>query len=139
MKPAVQPPPWLSLNAIAFLGIFLAGAGLIAVMYHFTRPGPVDQSRWAERTKNLTELEAQNKELLEHYGWVNQTRGVVRLPLDRALELTAKEWQNPAFGRSNLLARLEKALPPLPAPATNAPAGTNPPVATNPPPSAAKP
>jgi hypothetical protein len=129
MKAPVHSTLKVAANAAAFAGVFVVVAGLIGIMYHYTRPGPVDQARWVERTANLAELNAHNKDLLENYGWVNPSRGVVRLPVDRALELTVKEWQDPAAGRSNLLARMERALPPTPAPATtNAPAGTNPPL-----------
>ncbi|MCX6903856.1 MAG: hypothetical protein NTW03_10360 [Verrucomicrobia bacterium] len=92
-------------------------------MYHYTQPSPPDQVYWAERKRNLAELKARDRDLLENYGWLDEQRGLVRLPISRAMELTAREWQNPAVARSNLLFRVEKAAPPpAPAPATNAPA-----------------
>ena len=41
-------------------------------------------------------------------------KGIVRLPVQRAVELTLQEWQNPGAARSNLISRVEKAtaLPP---------------------------
>jgi hypothetical protein len=115
----------LIVNVVSVLGTFFILAGLIYLMYHYTRTGEVDRARWAERTKNLAELRAANQEQLENYGWIDQKQDRVRLPVARAMELTVSEWQNPAAGRSNLLARLEKALPPLPAGATNISAATN--------------
>jgi hypothetical protein len=121
----------LAINAVAIVGVFLIMAGLVWLMYHYTRPAPVDQARWTERKRNLAELNAQNQELLENYGWIDQGRGIARLPVARALELTVKEWRNPAAARTNLLARLERAVP-APASAspeaqkTNVPAGGNP-------------
>lgn len=114
--------------AVAVTVIFFLMAGAIWLMYHYTQPGPVEETRWAERAKNLAELNAKNKEGLESFGWVSQDRGVVRLPITRAMELTAKEWQNPAAGRAGLIARMEKALPPMPQTpaAANAPAGPKP-------------
>lgn len=109
------------LNATAVLGIFLIMAGLIWLMYHYTQPLPPDQAHWAERKRNLAELNARDRDLLQNYAWLDEPRGLVRLPISRAMELTAKEWQNPAAARSNLLFRVEQAAPP-PAPATNAPA-----------------
>ena len=109
-------------NALAFTGVFLTLAALIALMYHYAQPAPLDQAHWTERQKNLAELKAQNAEALDSYGWVDQSRGAVRLPVDRALELTILEWQNPDQGRSNMLARLERLAPAVPSAKTNAPA-----------------
>ena len=33
----------------------------------------------------------------------------MRIPIDRAVELSLKLWQDPAAARSNLIARVEKA------------------------------
>jgi len=113
--------PWnVAFNAIAMIGVLLIMLGLVLVMYHYTRPAPVDETRTAERRKNLAELNAQTKDVLEHYAWIDQTKGLVRLPVARAMELAANEWQQPAVARSNLLWRLERAAPPPPvAPPTN--------------------
>jgi hypothetical protein len=111
--------PKLAVNVFSLLGSFFILAGLIYLMYYYTRAGAVDRAHWVERTKNLAELRAANQEQLETYGWIDQKRDRARLPVSRAMELTVAEWQNPAAGRSNLLARLEKATPPLPAGATN--------------------
>jgi hypothetical protein len=121
----------VAINAIAAGGMLLILAALIWVMYHVAPPPRVDEAHWAERKRNLAELSAQNLDLLENYGWIDQNKGVVRLPIDRAIELTIKEWQNPAVARSNMIVRADFAAPPVPAtnaPATNAP-GTVP--ATN--------
>jgi len=120
--------PNVTVRAAAVVAIFLLMSAAIWLMYHYTRPGPVEETRWAERAKNLAELNAKNTEALENLGWVSQEREVVRLPIVRAMELTVKEWQNPAAGHAGLIARMEKALPPLPQTpaATNAPAGPKP-------------
>jgi hypothetical protein len=119
----------IAANAVGILGTFLIVAGLIWVMYHYTQAPAVEEAHWAERQKNLADLTAQNKELLGTPAWIDQRRGVVRLPIDRAMELTASEWQNPALGRSNLLARLAQGTPPASTATTNSPAATNTPPA----------
>lgn len=97
-----------AINALALTGLLLIMVGLVWVMYHYTRPEPVDQAHVAERYKNLAELNAQSKDVLENYAWIDPVKGLVRLPVARAMELTVSEWQNPAAGRSNLLWRLGK-------------------------------
>ena len=45
----------------------------------------------AERAALLAEQRAKAKEAATTYGWVDQSAGVVRLPVDRAIALTVKE------------------------------------------------
>ena len=120
-------------NVAGVLGVLTIMAGLIGIMYYYTRPPAVDQARWAERKRNLNELNAQNREILDNYAWVDKARGTVRLSLDRAMELTVQEWQNPAAARVAMAAYLEKYVP-VPALTTNAVGGSTNAPATNAPP-----
>jgi hypothetical protein len=88
-------------------------------MFHYTRPAPLGEDRAAVRRKALMELRASNHDVLEnpHYVWQDPAKGVVRMPIDRAVELALKLWQNPASARSNLIARVEKATAVAPPPA----------------------
>lgn len=45
----------------------------------------------AERKARLAELRTTEQAAATTYGWVDQPKGVVRLPLDRAIELTARD------------------------------------------------
>jgi len=89
-------------------------AALVWAMNHYTRPAPLGTDRALERRKNLAELRAAEADAINHYAWQDQVRGIVRLRVERGIELTLKEWQNPTVARSNLLARLDKATAPLP-------------------------
>lgn len=44
------------------------------------------------RKKNLAELHAKEKAQSTTYGWVNEKDKVVRLPIDRAMELTLQKY-----------------------------------------------
>jgi hypothetical protein len=104
---------------IAIAGTFLIVAGLVYAMYRYTQPAPLGSSRAAERGKARAEITAANTEALNNYGWVDQGKGIVRMPITNAVQLTLREWQNPAAARSNLIARAEKAAeqpPPAPKP-----------------------
>ena len=98
----------------AILGSFLIMAGMVWLMQHYTRPAPLDQKRAEERRKTLADVKAANTESLNNYAWIDQPKGIVRLPISRAMELTLQQWKNPAAARSNLIAQVEKAtaLPP---------------------------
>jgi hypothetical protein len=119
-------------TAVGAAGVLFILAALIWIMYHYTQPPPVEGLHWTERQHNLADLNAQAREQLDSYAWLDQARDVVRLPVDRALELTAREWQDPRAGRAKLLALLARAVPPVVA--TNAPASSNPPSSSTPPP-----
>jgi hypothetical protein len=118
--------------AVGALGVLFILAILIWIMYEYTQPPPIEGARWAERRQNLADLNAQARAQLDNYAWRDQARAVVRLPVDRALELTAREWQDPRAGRAQLLTLLARAVPPVPA--TNAPVPSQTTLSTNSPP-----
>ena len=99
---------------IVILGTLLIVGVLINAMIKYTTPPPLAAERAAFRAKNLVELRAANAEALTTYGYVDQQRGIVRLPIEQAMKLTLAEWQNPAAGRKTLLERQAKASAPLP-------------------------
>jgi hypothetical protein len=78
----------------------------------------------------LRNLQAIEDGRLGKYQWVDQGKGVVRIPLDRARELTLKDWAGrkdglvPAFGA--------EATPAAPAPAAPAPGAPTPGATVNP-------
>jgi hypothetical protein len=101
---------------VGIIGTFLLMAFRVFVMWHYTRPEPVGANRVAERYKNLKELRETEAQVLNDYDWQNKDKGIVRIPIQRAMELTLKEWQNPAVARSNLIARVKQATAPPPKP-----------------------
>jgi hypothetical protein len=46
----------------------------------------------SQRTATLTELRAKEVEQSSSYGWIDQNAGVVRLPLERAMDLTVQQY-----------------------------------------------
>jgi hypothetical protein len=97
-------------TVVAVLAACLIFAALVWQMKKYTQPAPaVDQARKAERAKVRADLTAAETEALNNVGWVDQTKGLVRLPIAEALKIAEREWQNPALARSNLIARVEKA------------------------------
>ncbi len=94
---------------LGVLGSFLIVAALVWAMIHYTQPPPLGEDRVAVRKKALAELRATEADELNSYAWLDQSKGIVRLPIAEAIKLTLSEWQNPAAARSNLIARVEKA------------------------------
>lgn len=122
-----KPPGAPSVNgasgaAVGFLiaaVIFAIAAVWVKVALH---PAAIDADRAAQRSKDLAEIRAIEAKDLSTPGWIDQQRGIVRLPINTALKLAAHEWQNPAAARADLQAREQKATAPLP----KAPAKPNP-------------
>ncbi len=103
--------------AVGILGSFLILAGLAWAIHRYTQPPPLGEDRAVVRAKALAEIRAAEAEALEHTGWIDPAKGIVRLRIEDALKLVERDWgQNPAAGRSNLIERVEKAtvLPPKP-------------------------
>ncbi len=116
MNPSGSERARLTAWAVAILGSFCIMAGLVWVMYYYTRPEDLVAKRAAERRQFLREVKDAEATLISTYAWQDQAKGIVRVPVQRALELVVQEWQNPAAARSNLIARVEKATEPPPKP-----------------------
>ena len=87
----------------------------LAVIVKWTVSAPaIDADRDAVRSKALAEIRATEEKSLTSPGWADQSRGIVRLPIDAAMKLAAQAWQNPATARADLNARAEKAAAPAP-------------------------
>lgn len=89
-------------------------AALVWKTKQYTTPPALTAQRVAERTKALAEVRAAESDALNNVGWIDQGKGVVRLPIADAVKLAEQAWKNPSQARSNLIARVEKAtaLPP---------------------------
>jgi hypothetical protein len=74
----------------------------------------IDADRAAVRSQALSDIRATEATALTTPGWVDQDRGIVRLPIETALQIFESAAQNPAAARANLIARAEKAAAPLP-------------------------
>ena len=104
---------WAGLVAIA--GAFLIVVALVWAMKHYTAPEPLGADRADFRRKALADLRNAEQEALDNYGWQDQTRGVVRVPITEAMRMAEAAWgSDPAAARSNLISREEKAIAPLP-------------------------
>jgi hypothetical protein len=95
---------------IAILGAFLIVAGLVWAMRHYSQPPALGEDRAKVRAKALAELREDEADKLQNPGWVDPTKGLVRLPIAVAMKMVERDWgQNPAAARCNLVERVEKA------------------------------
>ena len=95
--------------AIAFLLMFYIVRG----MYRENHPGRVNSARAAERIKARDELREKTASALLQGGVIDTNKGIVRIPIARAMQMTVEAYQNPEAARSNLIARAQKAAEPV--------------------------
>ncbi len=96
--------------------VCLIFAALVWKTRQYTTPPPLGAERAAERAQALAELRATETDALHTAGWVDQGKGIVRLPIADAMKLAERQWQNPAEARATLKARVAKAFEPPPKP-----------------------
>ena len=100
--------------AIGFVLALVVFIGLIAAVKFSVTPPDIDADRGASIGKALGEIRKGETTALANPGWVDEPRGIVRLPIETAMQLAATEWQNPDKARADLIARAEKAAAPAP-------------------------
>lgn len=83
------------LTALAIVAGFLIFAVILLIVYVPKRPAPAGNGidTPAQRADNLAELRAHEAAVSGSYAWVDKSKGVVRLPIDRAMELTLTDIQ----------------------------------------------
>lgn len=74
----------------------------------------VDADRGVERSKALAEIRATEDKALNTAAVIDAQHGIVRLPIDTAMQMAAQAWKNPGAARVDLTARAEKAAAELP-------------------------
>lgn len=109
--PDVNRASGAALGLIIASLIFLALA--VAVKFSVRVPA-IDAGRAAARYETLHQMQTNEAAALDHAGWIDQSRGIVRLPIETAMQEAAQAWQNPTQARADLMARQEKASAPAP-------------------------
>ena len=91
----------------------LFGVIVLAIIGPSQRGSDYEEARAKKRVENLKTLREEADKALTSYGWIDKTKGLAHIPIERALELTVAELakQKPAPAG------------PIAAPETQAPAG----------------
>jgi hypothetical protein len=103
-----------SAAAIGFIIAAILFAALAVVVKLAVNVPAIDADASASRSKALAEIRAAEEKSLTTLGWADQSRGIVRLPIETAMQQAAQAWQNPAAARADLNVRAEKAAAPAP-------------------------
>lgn len=81
----------LLMSALGWIGVMLVFAFIVVVAYLPNRPPSPDAAAAAERYEIRREVDREQRRLIERYQWEDANEGIVRLPIERAMELTVEE------------------------------------------------
>src|SRR6516162_9800556 len=126
---AYSHAPFSTWLGIVFLFV-LFGLIVLAVIGPSPRSSDYEETRARKRMENLKKLHEETQKELTTYAWVDKNKGVARIPIDRAMELTV----------ADLAQKKPAPAGPIATPAAQkAPAGTSPAPAASPQSGAAQP
>ena len=106
----------VTLAVVAILGSFLLIAFLVKQMVKVAQPGPIGLERGNARSTDNAAIKAAGANALQNWGYVDQGKGVVRMPIEEAMKATVQGYKNAGAFHSNMVARVDKATaaPPKP-------------------------
>jgi hypothetical protein len=119
--------PWSAWFGIVLL-FALFGVIVLAIIGPSPRRSDYEETRAKKRVENLKTLREEADKALTTYGWIDKNKGVARVPIERAMELTvadvAKQKPAPAGPIATPETQATAGAGAGPAPATPAPVGS---------------
>jgi hypothetical protein len=113
----------------AWFGIVLLfalfGVIVLAIIGPTPRGSDYEETRAKKRIENLRTLREEADKALTTYGWIDKTKGVARIPIERAMQLTVAELAKQKPAQAGPIATPE-------APATAGPAASPAPASPSP-------
>src|SRR5881392_4535422 len=92
-EPLQSPAPFSTWVGVVLL-FALFGVIVVAVIGPGPRGDTYERMRAEERVKKLNDVRDEEAKALTSYAWVDKSKGTVRLPIDRAMELTVADLAN---------------------------------------------
>jgi len=86
----IDLPRVVAVAVILVVIIYLSVAGLEAWFYR-AQEGELQRKVYSQTPETLAKLKAQQEALLHSYRWIDQNKGTVAIPIERAMELVVKE------------------------------------------------
>jgi len=88
MSDANQSSRFSVSTVVTILVVLLLFAGLVwFVVYQRESIAAAEPGRRELRLKNLNDLNTENQKALSSYRWIDKSKGIVGIPIDRAMEL----------------------------------------------------
>jgi len=115
---------------VLLFGLF--GVIVLAIIGPAPRRTDYEETRAKKRVENLKTLREEADKALTTYGWIDKTKGLARIPIERAMELTVAELAKQKPAPAGPIAAPETQAPAGSAPASPAPAGSSQPGGASP-------
>ncbi|PWU07132.1 MAG: hypothetical protein C5B43_00790 [Verrucomicrobia bacterium] len=90
--PSNKKYTWGGVGVVAIVALI---GGLAMFLYFINAPKPINSEIVSERKARLAEVNAKQNELISTYAWIDQSKGVVRIPIERAMQITVEELRHP--------------------------------------------
>jgi hypothetical protein len=94
IRQQVKSPAPLSTWFGVVLLLFLFGAIAVAIIGPTPRGDTYEQKRARDREEKLKKMRDEDTAALTTYAWVDKNKGTVRVPIERAIELTVADLAN---------------------------------------------
>src|SRR5947209_9918938 len=88
-----SPAPFSTWLGVVLMMILFWGIA-VAIIGPAPRGDTYEQQRARTREKKLKDLRDEDAKALTAYGWIDKTKGSVRIPIERAMQLTVAELAN---------------------------------------------
>ena len=120
--PVQSPAPFSTWLGVVLL-FALFGAIVLAIIGPTPRGDTYEKMRAENRIKKLKDARDEDAKALNAYAWIDKNKGTVRLPVERAMELTVVDLANKKPAVAGPIATPETAAAPAPSPSAQ-PSGT---------------
>jgi hypothetical protein len=94
IRKRIQSPAPFSTWLGMVLLLLVFGAIAIAIIGPAPRGDTYEQQRAQDRGKKLKDLREEDAKALTTYAWIDKSKGTVRVPIERAMELTVADLTN---------------------------------------------
>ena len=94
IRQQVKSPAPLSTWFGVVLLLFLFGAIAVAIVGPAPRGDTYEQKRARDREEKLKKLRDDDAAALNNYAWIDKNKGTARIPIERAMQLTAADLAN---------------------------------------------
>ena len=94
IRQQIKSPAPLSTWFGVVLLLFLFGAIAVAIIGPAPRGDTYEQKRTQDREKKLKDLRDEDAKALMSYAWIDKSKGTVRVPIERAMELVVTDLAN---------------------------------------------
>ena len=77
-------------SALGYIGVMLIFILIVFFSYISNTPPPINERTINDRLLTLRESRAVQQKDATTYGWVDESQGIVRIPIEKAMELTVR-------------------------------------------------